>query len=90
MQLPAGQTFYGYPGFFSTKHTKTLNNDGDLYNDGIMFNVVNTDSIKFKDVTVKNNHIHCMMQTQVEVADFMDYNLRGNLLAPITFTATDK
>lgn len=68
LQLPAGQAFYNHPGFFSSNNTKTLNNDGNLYNDGIMFNVVDTDSFKFKDVTVKNNHIHCMMQTQVEVA----------------------
>lgn len=42
-------------------------------------NAINKNLIRFAKVELDN-----------DVSDFMDYNLRGNLLAPITFTAADK
>lgn len=41
--------------------------------------VINKNLIRFAKVELDN-----------DVSDFMDYNLRGSLLTPITFTATDK
>lgn len=42
-------------------------------------NTINKNLIRFAKVELDN-----------DVSDFMDYNLRGSLLAPITFTAADR